>query len=161
MTAQQTIELLKALLDARVEFIVVGGVAAIAHGSSQFTKDLDVVAPLSVANCQKILDALSRHGPRFYQAHGKPLVDRPAELLAEFKNLYFSTSLGIIDILGSLPPVGTYEAVAARAETRHLFGAECRVVSLDDLICVKDHVGRPKDKLVAVELKAIRERLQR
>jgi hypothetical protein len=37
-------------------------------------------------------------------------------------------------------------------------GASYRVVSLDDLLAVKEHVGRPKDKLVAIEMRAIRER---
>lgn len=37
---------------------------------------------------------------------------------------------------------------------------ECRVLSLDDLIAVKHHVGRPKDKAVEIELRAIRERLK-
>jgi hypothetical protein len=153
---QRSLELLAALLTERVEFVVVGGVAAIAHGSSQFTQDIDVVAPLTVDNCVRILKALSPFEPRFYQAHGKPRVDYPAEQLAEFKNLYLSTTLGIIDLLGSLPPVGDYQ----RAVTRELFGATCLVVSNDDLIAVKQHVGRPKDKAVEVELRAIRERLK-
>jgi predicted nucleotidyltransferase len=160
-TEQRTLELLQALLSARVEFVVIGGVAAIAHGSSYFTKDLDVVAPLSVENCGRILSALTPFEPRFYQAHGKPRVDKSAELLAEFKNLYLSTTLGTIDLLGSLPPVGDYQRVLERAASQELYGAPCLVMSLDDLIAVKQHVGRPKDRAVEIELRAIRERLKR
>ena len=158
---QRTDELLKALVRESVEFVVVGGVAANLHGSSQVTRDFDVVAPLTVDNCRKILAALAAHAPRFYQSIGKPKVERTAEQLAQFKNLYFLTDLGIIDLLGSLPPVGDYEAVVSRAVPLTVFGVECRVVSLDDLIAVKHHVGRPKDKAVEIELKAIRERLQK
>ncbi len=158
---QRTDELLRVLTNAGVEFVVVGGVAANLHGSAQTTKDFDVVAPLTVDNCTKILAALQPHSPRFYQTPGKPRVDRSAEDLAHFKNLYLMTDLGLIDFLGSLPPVGTYETVASRALTVTLLGIECRVVSLDDLIAVKQHVARPKDKAVEIELKAIRERLKK
>ena len=92
---------------------------------------------------------------------GKPRVDRTAEELAEFKNLYLDTTLGRIDILGALPPVGSFEHVASRAIAVVVHGHACRIVGLDDLIAVKAHVARPKDKQVELELRAIRERLGR
>jgi hypothetical protein len=150
-------ELLSVLLRGEVEFVVVGGVAAIAHGASTMTRDVDVVAPLTVENCARILEALKPFEPRFYQAVNRPRVERSAAELAEFKNLYFETTLGIIDILGSLPPLGRYEDVAARAETHPFLGMGCRILCLDDLIAVKAHVGRPKDRLAEVELRAIRD----
>lgn len=157
---QRNSELLKALIAEEVVFVVVGGVAANIHGSSVGTYDFDVVAPLTLDNCERILKALGPHSPRFYQSFGKPRVERTAEQLSAFRNLYFSTDLGVIDLLGSLPPVGDYERVAAKAETVMLFGLACKVVSLEDLIAVKQHVGRPKDKLVEVELRAIQARLK-
>ena len=157
---QRTDELLKALAREGVEFVVVGGVAANLHGSSQSTKDFDVLAPLTVDNCRRILAALGPFSPRCYQTLGKPPVQRTAEDLARFKNLYFLTDLGIIDLLGSLPPVGDYSVVASRAVTITLFGIDVRMLSLDDLIAVKQHVGRPKDKSVEIELRAIRDRIK-
>ncbi len=158
---QNTPELLRVLLDAEVDFVVVGGVAAIAHGSATFTVHFDVVAPLTLENVRRLLRALGALEPRFYQTLGKPPVRRTAEELAEFKNLYLETTLGRIDVLGSLPPVGSYEQVAARAMTVQLFGHQCRIVGLDDLIAVKAHVARPKDKQVELELRAIRDRARR
>ncbi len=153
-------EILRVLTDAQVEFIIVGGLAAIAHGASQSTRDFDAVAPLSVENCQRILRALGPYEPRFYQSLNKPRVERTAEALAEFRNLYFGTTLGIVDLLGSLPPIGGFAEVAARAVELPMFGRSHRVVGLDDLIEVKTFVARPKDKPVEVELRAIRERLK-
>jgi hypothetical protein len=153
-------EVLRALLEAQVEFVVVGGIAAIAHGSSFLTRDFDAVVPLTVENCGRILAALSPFAPRFYQAHGKPKVDKTPEQLATFKNLYLDTQIGTVDLLGSLPPVGDFATVASRAIHKELHGHDCRILSLDDLIEVKAFVGRPKDKLVEVELRAIRERLK-
>lgn len=159
-TSFQPGEILRVLADAGVEFVVVGGLAAIAHGASQSTRDFDALVPLTVENCRRILAALGPFEPRFYQTIGKPRVERTAEELAEFRNLYFSTRLGIVDLLGELPPVGDYASVASRAVTVSMFGRDYRVVSLDDLIAVKAHVGRPKDKLAELELRAIRDRLR-
>ncbi|MEN9798123.1 MAG: hypothetical protein RL653_1819 [Pseudomonadota bacterium] len=58
MPTLQLRELLAVLLRGEVEFVVVGGVAAVAHGSSTMTKDIDVVAPLTAENCARILAAL-------------------------------------------------------------------------------------------------------
>ena len=152
--------LLRVLVESQIEFVLIGGVAANVLGSSYSTQDLDVLAPLSVENCEKILRALMPFNPRFYQTLGAPKVTRTAAELAEFKNLYFKTDLGKIDLLGALPPVGSFVDVAARAQVFTVFGHDCRVVSLDDLIAVKAFVGRPKDKFVELELRAIRERLK-
>jgi hypothetical protein len=158
---QNTPEILRQLLALQVDFLVIGGVAAITHGASTFTDDFDILAPLTVENCRRLLVALSAHHPVFYQSLGKPLGDRNAERLAQFKNLYFDTDLGSIDILGSLPPLGDFGTVAPRATSRALFGHTCRILGLDDLIEVKRYVGRPKDKQVELELVAVRERLRR
>lgn len=137
--------------------MVIGGVAANVLGTSGFTKDLDVCARISVENCRRILVALKPLRPRFYQTLGKPPVDRTPEELAEFKNLYFETEWGVIDLLGSVPPLGDYDRIAAGAEPAKLGELEVKVIALDDLIAVKAHVGRPKDKLAEVELRAIRD----
>jgi hypothetical protein len=157
---QDTPELLRRLLEAKVELVVVGGVAAVAHGCSQFTKDLDVTAPFTPANIQRLMSVLRPLSPRFYQTLGQPVVNRSDEELAKFRNLYLKTDLGIIDVLGEVPPLGAFEAVVAHATEMELFNRRCRVIGLDDLITVKAHVGRPKDKLVEAELLAIRDRLK-
>jgi hypothetical protein len=137
----------------------VGGVAAIAHGSSFLTRDFDALVPINEPNCERILAALERYDPHFYQAHGKPPVSRSARELAQFKNLYWETKLGVVDLLGTLPPIGDYAVVANRAIHKQVHGLDCLIISLDDLIEVKAFVGRPKDKMVEIELRAIRERL--
>lgn len=157
--AQENDRLLERLAGAGVEFVLVGGVAANLHGSSYMTRDLDVVARLSLENCERILAALGDLEPRFYQASGKPPVTRTAAELAEFRNLYLDTTLGRIDLLGSLPPVGDFDRVRANSVEVDLGTLRCRLVALDDLIAVKAHVGRPKDKAVELELRAIRERM--
>jgi predicted nucleotidyltransferase len=129
--SQDNAELLRRLLDAEVELVVIGGIAAIAWGSQQLTKDLDVTAPFTVENIEKLMRVV------------RPLEPR----------------LGIVDVLSKVPPVGDYDRVASKAKELEIFGRRCRVISIDDLIAVKAHVARPKDKLVEAELRAIRDRL--
>ncbi|MGQ0505561.1 MAG: hypothetical protein ACT4TC_09595, partial [Myxococcaceae bacterium] len=70
------------------------------------------------------------------------------------------TKLGVLDVLGSVPPVGDFARVASAATTLDLFGRPCKVISLDDLITVKHAIGRPKDLQTEQELKAIRDRVR-
>jgi len=157
---QRTPELLRLLLDAGVEFVIIGGVAAIAYGSATFTQDFDISAPFSEENLARLLAALGPYHPRYALAVPKrPVTESPSELSAN-RNLYLLTDLGRLDILAEVVPVGSYEQVAARAITLELYGRPCRIISLDDLIAVKHHLGRDKDRLVERELLALRARQQ-
>ena len=74
------------------------------------------------------------------------------------KNLYLQTELGPIDLLSSITGVGDYARVRAAAIEMELFGRRCRVISLEDLIQAKEAMGREKDRLAAMELRAIAEK---
>lgn len=156
---QRTPELLRLLLEANVEFVLIGGVAAIAHGASTFTLDCDITASFSESNLARLLHTLRPYTPRYALAVPKrPVTESPAEL-ASYRNLYLLTDLGRLDVLSEVPPVGPYADVAARALALEVYGWPCRVISLDDLIAVKGHVGRQKDLSALEELKALRARL--
>lgn len=153
-------ELIRLLSASGFEFVLIGGLAAIAHGAETPTKDFDVTAPFSEGNLGRLLKALKGHDLRFALTVDKrPVVQEPAEL-AQFNNLYFDTDLGRLDILKIVDPLGPFEAVAPRAPAIDLFDRQIRVLSLDDLITVKSHLGRPKDKQVELELRAIRDKLR-
>lgn len=155
---QRTPELLRLLLDAGVEFVLIGGVAAIAHGAATFTQDCDITAPFTEDNLARLLAALGPYHPRYALAVPKrPVTESPAEL-ASYRYLYLLTDLGRLDVLSEVPPVGSATAVAARALTLEIYGRPCRVISLDDLIAVKSHLGRDKDRQALDELKALRAR---
>jgi hypothetical protein len=139
-----------------VDFVLIGGVAAIAHGSATFTQDCDITAPFTEENLARLMTVLAPYHPRYALAVPKrPVTESPAAL-ARNRNLYLLTDLGRLDILSEVPPVGTYEEVAARAVLLDLYGRSCRIISLDDLIAVKRHLGRDKDRLVERELLALR-----
>lgn len=154
-----TQRLLQALIDANVEFVVIGGTAALAHGALTPTKDLDVAAPLTEDNLGRLLQALAPFRPRHATRPDLGVVwQSPAEL-TKFRLLLLDTDLGRLDVLGSVEPLGGFDSLEA-VELPLGIQQPVRVLSLDQLITVKTHLQRPKDKIVAAELLSIRARRQ-
>jgi hypothetical protein len=55
-------EFLCVLIDHRVKFLVVGGIAVAVHAEPRFTKDLDVLVEASLANGRRLKAALVEFG---------------------------------------------------------------------------------------------------
>lgn len=149
------LRLLRALTEARVEFVVVGGTAAVLHGASTATYDLDILMRFTAENCAGLIEAVRPFHPRLSHTPDKRPLSLEVDELTQFKNLYLLTDLGRLDVLGSLPPVDDVSSVVAGAEWMDVGGVRVRVVALDVLIQVKAAMDRPKDKLTERELKAI------
>lgn len=155
-SASDFLSLLERLTAAGVDFAVVGGTAAVLYGASTATYDLDIVMPFSRLNCERLLTAVAPLRPRLSHTPDKRPLALSAEELVSFRNLYLTTDLGRLDVLGALPPAGTADQVLARAELMEVGAvAPIRVVALDMLIAVKAAMGRPKDKHVEMELRAL------
>lgn len=153
---QQTEALLRLLEDAGIEFVLIGGVAAITWGATEFTRDLDVAMDFSLDNMTRLMAALAPHGPTHLTRPDLPGIAERPEALVEFRSLLLVTDLGRLDVLRDVPPLGRYADFAPRAVTVRAFERDHRVIALDDLIAIKEHVARPKDLIVAAQLKAIR-----
>jgi hypothetical protein len=150
-------KLLATLAQHEVAFIVVGGAAAIAHGSARLTQDLDIVYQRSPANLDRLVSALSDLKPYLRGAPpGLPFVWNRTTL-ANGLNFTLVTSLGDIDLLGEIPGGGTYEDLGADAIELHVFSIHCLCLSLTQLIRAKRAAGRPKDLEALAELEAIQE----
>jgi hypothetical protein len=153
---QNNAALVTALVAANVEFIVIGGVAAILHGVSRVTSDLDISAPLDRDNLQRLLSALEPHRPVHATRPDLKLLDEPLERLSTFRLLLIETNLGRLDVLPRVEPIGDYGAL--RSVEMSLGGHVVRVIERTQLITVKESLSRPKDREVALELRAIDER---
>jgi hypothetical protein len=153
---QNNAALVRALVEANVEFIVIGGVAAILHGVSRVTADLDISAPLDRDNLQRLLGALEPHRPVHATRPDLKLLDEPLERLMTFRLLLIETMLGRLDVLPRVEPIGDYAAL--RSVEMPLAGHIVRVIERKQLITVKESLSRPKDREVALELRAIDER---
>lgn len=142
--------------DGRVDYVVVGGVAAQAHGSSQFTGDLDICYSADEANLERLGRTLLDLGARLRGvAEDVPFVP-DGRTLRRTQILTLDTSDGPLDLL--VDPSGSpgYAALSERALRVEWAGTTIKVASLDDLIAMKRAAGRPKDLLAVEELEAIK-----
>lgn len=146
------VDLLTALRDEAVEFVVVGAHALAAHGFVRATGDIDIFVRASTANARRVYAALLVFGAPM-AAHGVTQADfeRP-------DNVY---QLGLpprrIDILTSISGVSFDEAWASRAPVR-MGGIDVFVIGKDAMIRNKRSTGRPKDLLDADLLERERSR---
>jgi hypothetical protein len=149
--------LLRLLSRHDVEFIVVGGAAAIAHGSARLTQDLDIVYERSPENLDRLVRALGNERPYLRGAPpGLPFVwDRLT--LSRGLNFTLTTSLGDIDLMGEIPGGGGYRDLKVNAIEVDAFETRCLCLSLPQLIRAKRAAGRPKDLEALAELEAIEE----
>ena len=147
--------LLRTLGEGGVEFILVGGAAATAHGSSRLTQDVDVVYRRHSENLLRIVRALEPYSP--YLRGAPPGLPFKWDLLTVQRGLNFTliTSLGAIDLLGEITGGGSYDNLVDDTIVLDLFGIRCRCLSLRRLIEVKRAAGRPRDFEAIAELEAI------
>jgi hypothetical protein len=139
-----------------VEFIVIGGAAAVLHGSPLPTFDVDLCYRRTSENLERLAKALSELHPTLRGAPPDLPFRLDAESLALGANFTFLTDFGPLDLLAWAEPLGDYEALVGNVATMDLGGTNVLVISLDDLIAIKRHVGRPKDMAVLFQLEAIR-----
>jgi predicted nucleotidyltransferase len=152
---------LRALTEAGVEFILVGGVAATVHGSARLTRDIDVVYRRTPSNIARLVAALTPYQPYLRGAPpGLPFRWDPPTIERGL-NFTLVTQLGDIDLLGEIVGGGGYDSLMPATALVRVFGVECRCLNLDRLIEVKRAAGRPKDFEAIAELEAIREERQR
>ncbi|MDH5447286.1 MAG: nucleotidyl transferase AbiEii/AbiGii toxin family protein [Gammaproteobacteria bacterium] len=143
--------LFKALNEADVQYIVVGGIATILHGYVRATADVDLVIDLQADEAKKAITALTSEG-------FKPKIPVQAiEFADETKReqwikekgmqvfaLYHPDKPGITVDLFVHHPV-PYQPLLDRSVIMDLEGIKVRVCSIDDLIAMKQQAGRQKD----------------
>jgi hypothetical protein len=155
-----TLDLLKRLNDHRVEYVLVGGMACVIHGSQMVTQDVDICAPLTQENLSRLFAALADAHPRLRMARDlHPLPDKP-EKPEGFKNLYLITDFGQLAVLSEIDGVGGHSEVEQHTIQVALAGIQCRVLDLETLITAKRAMNSPKDRHAVMELEAIRDRLR-
>jgi hypothetical protein len=147
--------LLRALSNARLDFVVVGGVAATLHGVAEPTRDLDVCVRLEDDTWRKVSEVIAPLHPRFELIVDTRPIEATVEALRDLEHLYCLTDLGRIRFVGSIEPLGGFEAVLRNAPIVQVEELSLRVISRADLITVKEFVRRPKDLEVARALRAI------
>lgn len=149
------VELLPVLHRHQVQFILIGGGAAVVHGSQRVTSDVDVVYSRHPDNLVRLAEALKTHHPYLRGAPvGLPFRWDVPTIKAGL-NFTLTTDLGDIDFLGEVAGGGTYEQLIPSTIELEAFGVSCRCVTLDRLIQLKRAAGRPKDLEAVAELQAL------
>jgi hypothetical protein len=121
------------------------------------TYDTDLCYRRTPENLERLAAALAEIGVTLRGAPAGLPFTADARALAQGTNFTFSTPLGDLDVLGWVEPLGEYEALLAHAETYEFAGHQIRTIGLEDLIHIKKHIGRPKDRESLLQLEAIRQ----
>jgi predicted nucleotidyltransferase len=149
--------LLRRLVENEVEFIIVGGAAATAHGSARLTFDLDIVYKRGSANIARLVNALKPIQPYLRGAPPGLPFDWSVETIEKGLNFTLVTTQGALDLLGEIAGGGGYEQLLPETIKVEIADVECLCLGLERLIKVKRAAGRPKDLEVVAELEQIRD----
>src|SRR5688500_9828590 len=139
-----------------VKFIIIGGQAEAIFGSPRVTYDVDLCYLRTKENLERLAAALKELKPTLRGAPPDLPFIIDARSLALGSNFTFETSIVALDLLGWVEPIGDYEALAKRAQPTRLGNLDLLVIDLDDLIRIKQHIQRPKDRESLMQLLAIK-----
>ncbi len=149
--------LLRLLAESQVDFILVGGVAAVAHGSARLTQDVDVVYSRAEANIERLAGALAGHSPYLRGAPPGLPFRWNEETIRRGLNFTLTTDLGDLDLLGEITGGGGFEDLEPHSILLELFGMDVRCLDLEWLIRTKRAAGRPRDLEALAELEALQQ----
>lgn len=147
--------LLERLVRRGVDFVVIGGYAAIAHGAARLTRDLDVCFATDDANLSVLGDVLIGAEARLRGVDDDIPFVPDAPTLRRVRVLTLDTVDGPLDVMVQPDGAPRYAQLRARAELLDVGGVLVRVASLEDMMNMKRASGRDKDLLDLEELEAI------
>ena len=139
--------LLAALKDGQVEFIVIGGAAAVLHGAPTTTLDLDIVHRRTPENVARLMAVLENLDATVREVGNRGLRPRRDDLEGRGQVL-LSTALGPLDALCVLHDGRGFEELLPLTEELADGPLRIRVIGLDALIDIKRATGRAKDRLM-------------
>lgn len=149
------VELARALNALGVRWVLIGGMAMVAHGANYLTNYCDVAFATDAENEELLCQALRQLDARLSRGGG--LVDHTM-LAAPF--LHLNSEAGPLDIIRRPTGIDSFDGLFERSVLVTVDGVVFRIASLDDLIAMKTDTHRDKDKLHLIELKALKNRLE-
>jgi len=151
--------ILAVLREHGVRYVLVGGFAAVIHGSPYVTTDLDVVPERSEENLRRLSEALRAMHARVWTEREPRGIrfEHDAASLARAETWNLVTDHGRLDL--AFVPAGTrgYEDLVRDARRIEVLGVEVVVASLADVVRSKEAAGREKDRLVLPVLRRLLE----
>ena len=152
------------LNEEKVDYVVLGGFAAVVHGSPLPTEDIDVIPSRDIENLERLAHALNRMNAAIRTSDGPVHTRIDAGFIANMPNMLNLVSVyGDMDLVFS--PAGQlsgYEEWNERAEHAELEpGLVVAVAALDDIIASKVAANRLKDQKALPYLESLRDELRR
>jgi len=143
----RALDLIRTLADEAVDYVVIGGFAAIAHGSPRATRDLDIVTAPDNDNLVRLFAALERLAAmrRLPEGDTRPVEVADIATIALGTTLHTLTSAGALDVVGRPAGAPEYGDLRSRAVSVTIGAHEILVAGLDDLVAMKRAAGRPLD----------------
>jgi hypothetical protein len=155
-------ELIAALADGCVEYVLIGGLAVAAHGFPRATKDVDIVPAPDAENLRRLAGVLRAIDARHLETGDFDPAEFPFDPLNPGDlqaggNFVLATRLGRLDVMQWVPGVPgdwAFEHLQRAAVDTALGALRVRVCSKTDLIAMKRAAGRPQDLVDLEELGA-------
>ena len=154
MRAFDPLGALRTLIAYKVDFVLIGGLAARLHGSPTVTNDIDVCHDQPATNLKRVAAAFKEMEATLRLPDPGERVDVAIDerLLAATQNLTLMTEFGAFDLLARPAGAEGYDDLVRDAVIVKLErGLSVAIASIDDLIRMKRASGRPKD-LIEVEV---------
>lgn len=156
-------EIFRGLNESRIDYLVVGGLAVNFHGIPRMTYDLDLMLLLEPANILKMIDQLTQWGyrprapvdPRGLADPAKREAWVAEKGMKAFSLVNPSSPIGEIDLVIETPI--SYDQLKSRAILITVEETVIPVISLNDLIVVKEKSGRWQDLMDVDHLRKIKE----
>lgn len=148
-------QLLRRLVEADVEFVLIGGLAVNAWGVVRGTKDVDIVVGTDPANLKAVAEVAVAAGGHVQR--GEALLGTPVSIAAELasrEQVAIETDLGRLDVVQGLEGVPSYEELREKASEAEVLGVKVAVCSREDLRAMKQAAGRPRDLVDLEDLEA-------
>ncbi len=137
-------EILELLNSHEVEYIVVGGVAAVIQGAPVTTFDLDALVRVSDDNAERLFRALGELDAR-YREHQSTIRPTKEDILAG-GHLLLLTRAGPLDVLGFIGEKDRYEDLIDKSSEVEMTVGTFRVLDLEELVRQKKDSDRAKDR---------------
>lgn len=148
--------LLHCLTQAEIDFVIVGGYAAIIHGCNYVTQDIDICCVFKPGHLLSLQDALVHLHPVHRMTPQRIPLQLTLGNAGQFENLYLDTDLGRLDCLSAIEGLGDFDQVKQVSETIEVEGYRVHVLTLDALIKAKRAMNRPRDQEIIRQLEAIK-----
>lgn len=145
-------ELLKALENDKVEYVVIGGIALLINGGAVLTADIDLCIAFERENLNHLAAALNQFQPRL--RNGTPVLLDEHAFGGEFVT-YF-TNVGVIQIINRIQGYSHFQQLAEDSQVMTLKGIPIHVASLKALEKMKTGTGRARDQLHLDIIKSLR-----